>query len=107
MTTQLRIPPSLLPLMLLFLTATTACADAQSELAARQWRVTEIALTAQADYDDPFDFVNQGLWAEFQGPSGQRLQVPGFWDGAAELEAAFHADGHRSLDLRDAVQSYR
>ncbi len=48
---------------------------------ARQWRVCEFDFVAVQDYARPFDSNTISLTALFEGPDGERLEVPGFWDG--------------------------
>lgn len=47
----------------------------------RQWQPTELVFTSDADYPDPFDFRTIGFTATFRGPNGERIRIPGFWDG--------------------------
>ena len=56
-----------------------------SELAYRQ--VGEWSLSSDADYDNPFgDVVFEGA---FEGPTGQRFVVPGFYDGGGIWRVRF------------------
>ena len=56
---------------------------------ARQWRVTEVSLTADREYTDPFDWQVNRLSAEFRGPEGRVLEVLGFWDGGKSWKIRF------------------
>lgn len=56
---------------------------------ARQWQVTELAFTATATHPDPFDFASARFSAEFQGPAGRKLEIPGFWDGDRAWKVRF------------------
>ena len=55
----------------------------------RQWRVTEVSLTADREYTDPFDWQVNRLSAEFRGPGGRVLEVLGFWDGGKSWKIRF------------------
>jgi hypothetical protein len=57
--------------------------------AAHQWQVSEIRLTAESDYADPFAFERVRLMAVFRGPGNERLAVPGFWDGQRDWAVRF------------------
>ncbi len=46
---------------------------------AQQWSMSEIALVSQRLYPNPFTDVF--VWAEIQGPGGQRWQIPAFYAG--------------------------
>lgn len=46
---------------------------------AEKWRMQEITFTSAAAYDSPFDDAE--LAVVFTGPSGQKLERPGFWYG--------------------------
>ncbi len=56
---------------------------------ARQWRVTELSFTAEREYADPFDYTTTRLVAAFEGPGGQSVEVPGFWDGGRQWRVRF------------------
>ena len=55
----------------------------------QQWRVIELTFAAQRDYDRPFDLMAVGFSAEFRGPDGQALAVPGFYDGGRTWRVRF------------------
>ena len=54
-----------------------------------QWRPLELAFTAERQAADPFDIVRCRFVAEFSGPNGARLTVPGFWDGGKTWKVRF------------------
>jgi hypothetical protein len=51
------------------------------------WRVTEIALTAQRSYTNPF--VDADVLCEFNGPNGERIVVRAFYDGGNAWRVRF------------------
>ncbi|GAB5561546.1 MAG: DUF5060 domain-containing protein [Synoicihabitans sp.] len=54
-----------------------------SQLAAQhtveQWHPLDIDLYSSSEYINPYQDV--GVWAEFVGPNGQKLSIPGFYRG--------------------------
>ncbi len=56
-----------------------------------QWRSLELRFTAEKDYDAPFDFESVRLTAAFEGPGGEKLELPGFWDGGRTWKIRFAA----------------
>lgn len=55
----------------------------------RQYRPLELAFLAEADCANPYDFDDADFAAEFRGPNGDVLSVPGFWDGARTWKIRF------------------
>ena len=53
----------------------------------RQWDVTEVTLTAESDYNNPYREVE--VSATFTGPEGQTLSLRGFWDGGRTYRLRF------------------
>src|SRR5258708_2112455 len=51
------------------------------------WRPTEINLTAQASYANPFTDVD--VHCEFDGPNGERVVARGFYDGGRSWRVRF------------------
>jgi hypothetical protein len=87
-----------LTLLTSLLLAPLAALHAQSDVApgakrpttnARQWQMLELPFTAEKDCADPFDFARAKFSAEFRGPDGARLEVPGFWDGERAWKIRF------------------
>lgn len=72
--------PVTLTVSLVLFTAPILAADSQTQRA-QQWRVTELSFTAATAHPDPFDFARAAFSAQFRGPAGQKLEIPGFWDG--------------------------
>ncbi|MFG1707032.1 DUF4038 domain-containing protein [Nonomuraea sp. M3C6] len=58
-------------------------------LHAQTWRAVEFTLHSTVDYADPYRDVD--LVATFTGPNGQRLTMPGFWDGGTTWRVRFAA----------------
>ncbi|WP_432970460.1 DUF4038 domain-containing protein [Dactylosporangium sp. CA-233914] len=56
-------------------------------LSAETWRAVEVALHSTVSYADPYRDVD--VTATFSGPNGQRLTMPGFWDGANTWRVRF------------------
>jgi hypothetical protein len=54
-----------------------------------QWQVTELAFTASARYADPFDYRTSRFHAEFRGPAGETVRIPGFWAGGDSWKVRF------------------
>ena len=52
-----------------------------------KWSVHEFRLTAAREYDNPY--LDASVAAEFTGPDGSRLTVPGFWDGGKDFAVRF------------------
>ena len=50
------------------------------------WRVYEITLSAEGSHPRPSQV---DLWATVSGPGGERLRVPGFWDGGNTWRVRF------------------
>lgn len=71
--------------------ALSLCADAHAT-EAETWRRWELVLKARSTNEDPFRVT---VSAVFQGPTGQRLQAPGFYsgDGTFRFRVAFPAPG--------------
>jgi hypothetical protein len=69
--------------------AAEASAGGVPQASARQWQVTELTFRAAADHPDPFDFARAGFLAEFRGPAGQTLKIPGYWDGGRTWKVRF------------------
>ncbi|MBI3344761.1 MAG: DUF4038 domain-containing protein [Gammaproteobacteria bacterium] len=65
-------------LFALLLLPNLASAAETAETAARLWRVTELEFASSQDSERPMDVE---LTAQFTGPDGSRLDVPGYWDG--------------------------
>jgi len=89
---------TILTLLIALLLAPLAALHAQSDVEpgakrpttnARQWQLLELPFTAEKDCADPFDFTRAKFSAEFRGPSGERLEVPGFWDGERAWKIRF------------------
>lgn len=51
------------------------------------WEALELTFRATKTYDNPFEDV--ALYAQFEGPGGERLLVPGFWDGEDRFVVRF------------------
>lgn len=68
-------------LFLLALLGVGAAAGTTQPEGIRQWRPMELAFTAKSAIADPFDLEDADFAAEFTGPGGRRIAVPGFWDG--------------------------
>jgi hypothetical protein len=51
------------------------------------WECIELEFISVAHYDNPFQEVE--LQVEFLGPYGERLLIPGFWDGGALWKVRF------------------
>jgi len=66
-----------------------ACSSGQHEAAptVEQWTTHEIALTAQADYSNPYTDVD--VWAVFRNDRGDSLRRPAFWAGGAVWKIRF------------------
>jgi hypothetical protein len=60
----------------------TGCAKTDLSM----WQVHEITLTATVSHAHP---AQVELWATFQGPDGETIQVPGFWDGGDTWRVRF------------------
>ncbi len=57
--------------------------------AAHLWQPCELTFTAERCYEDPFDFESLRLTATFEGPGGEKLELPGFWDGGQTWKIRF------------------
>lgn len=76
------------------LCALAATASAQESAPAyRQYRPLELTFQAETDCADPFDFEAADFAAEFRGPGGETLTVPGFWDGGRTWKVRFTPPG--------------
>ena len=53
----------------------------------RVWECVEMEFTAAASYANPFLGVQ--LEAEFTGANGERLTIPGYWDGGSSWKVRF------------------
>lgn len=67
----------------LLLNARTAIAE---DMVPRQWRVFELAFTANQEHASPMEL---NLTANFAGPGGVQFEVPGFWDGGNTWRVRF------------------
>ena len=55
------------------------------------WMETEIALTSESDYDNPYTDVE--LHVDFTHESGTRMRRPAFWDGGRSWRIRFASPG--------------
>lgn len=62
----------------------TECVEAQR---VHVWEVLELTFEAEMTYENPFREVE--LSGEFEGPNGERLLIPGFWDGDNRFKLRF------------------
>lgn len=74
---MIRALPTWLVLLLTVIVSTATAQRAAAEVTV--WRPHEISLTAQKSYANPYKDVQ--LSAEFIGPNGEQMIMPGFWDG--------------------------
>ena len=58
-----------------------------TESGATVWEQTEITLTADHEYENPY--VDVQAWAEFRHESGLVLRRPAFWDGGSTFRIRF------------------
>ncbi len=54
---------------------------------ATQWRWIELSFTASKTYENPLSDMD--FKATFTGPQGERLDIPGFWDGNKSWKIRF------------------
>ncbi len=54
---------------------------------ATKWKVMEIVLQAEKQYDNPFKEVR--ITAAFTGPEGTKISTKGFWDGGKTYKVRF------------------
>lgn len=57
------------------------------QFSAEQWRMVEIVLHGENNYDDPFNEVE--ITAVFKGPRGEEIKRPAFWDGGNTWKIRF------------------
>lgn len=53
----------------------------------QKWVATDIVLTAGKEYANPY--LDQAIHCEFKGPQGQKMTIPGFWDGGKKWVIRF------------------
>ena len=53
----------------------------------QKWTATDIVLSAKKTYDNPY--LNQAINCQFTGPQGQKMTIPGFWDGGQKWVIRF------------------
>ena len=53
----------------------------------QKWVATDIVLTAKKEYATPY--LNQAINCQFTGPQGQKMTIPGFWDGGQKWVIRF------------------
>jgi len=54
---------------------------------AEQWAETEIIFTSNNQYANPYTDIE--FWVELEGPAGEKLIRPGFWDGGNTFKVRF------------------
>ena len=53
----------------------------------QKWTATDIVLNAKKTYGNPY--TEQAINCQFTGPQGQKMTVPGFWDGGQKWVIRF------------------
>ena len=53
----------------------------------QKWIATDIELTAAKTYVNPY--LNQAINCQFTGPQGQKMTIPGYWDGGQKWVIRF------------------
>lgn len=70
-------------------TASVAAEQAPASRTVENWTMTEFSLTSKKSYPNPF--LDVDVTATFQGPNGEVITRPGFWDGGSTWRVRFAA----------------
>jgi len=54
-----------------------------------KWSVSEISLTSDREYSNPYTDPGASVKATFEGPEGSSRTVVGFWDGGKAFKIRF------------------
>jgi hypothetical protein len=79
--------PLIFGFVVLLLSGFTTSPQAAAQYRAEQWQTVELTFRSRKTYNNPF--LDVDLWAYFNGPGGEIIKRPAFWDGGDVWKVRF------------------